>query len=218
MSESTFTKAEEEIAVNSESFVLRQNVNKNVFINSDIGRNTKFIIVSEDFDKFSVSMTSPKGQKYDSTSREYVKNRSLKRYQFKLKSADPGIWTISFVKHSNVTICATISVRSQPLNSNAIQMRVWLKDADNKTVMPPIIFAEIRKGSDVVVGATVIATIYKPNGDSTQVKLENHNNIYCNYFADYCGSGRYNVSVWSRNFGDCSLITSHSKQSEFYFE
>ncbi len=36
--------------------------------------------------------------------------------------------------------------------------------------MPRIIniFAEIRKGSDVVVGATVIATIYKPNGDSTR--------------------------------------------------
>ncbi len=85
---SIFTKAEEEIAVNSESFVLKQNVDKNVFIDSHIGRNTKFIIVSEDFDKFSVSMTSPKGQKYDSTSREYVKSRSLKRYQLKLKSAD----------------------------------------------------------------------------------------------------------------------------------
>jgi hypothetical protein len=78
--------------------IVEQTLNKTIIIDSDIGRNTNFTIGSEDFDKFSVSLTSPKGQKYDSTSSEYVKNQSLKRYQFKLKSAEPGIWTISFVK------------------------------------------------------------------------------------------------------------------------
>jgi hypothetical protein len=78
-------------------------------------------------------------------------------------------------------------------------MRVWLKDADINTGMPPIIFAQIRKGSDAVIGAEVTATIDKPNGTQTQIKLENHNNIYCNYFTDYCGSGRYNVSVSCNN-------------------
>jgi hypothetical protein len=179
--------------------IIEQTVNKTIIIDSDIGRNTNFTIGSEDFDKFSVSLTSPKGQKYDSTSSEYVNNQSLKRYQFKLKSAEPRIWTISFVKHSNVNICATISVTSQPLNSNATQMRVWLKDADINTGMPPIIFAEIRKGSDAVIGAEVTATIDKPNGTQTNVKLNNLNDIYCNYFTDYCGSGRYNVSVSAKS-------------------
>jgi hypothetical protein len=60
--------------------------------------------------------------------------------------------------------------------------------------LPPIIFVQIPKGSDAVIGAEVTATIDKPNGTQTNVKFNNLN-IYCNYFTDYCGSGRYNVSL-----------------------
>jgi len=175
--------------------ISQQIVDKKVILDSDIGRNTNFTIGSEDFDKFSVSLISPKGQKYDSNSNEFTKNLSLKRYQFKLKSAETGVWTIKFERHSNQTISATISVTSQPIDPNPIQMRVWLKDADINTQTPPLIFAQIHKGTDAVVGAEVMATIDKPNGTQTNVKLNNLNEIYCNYFTDYCGSGRYNVSV-----------------------
>jgi hypothetical protein len=105
-------------------------------------------------------------------------------------------------------------VTSQPFNPNAIQMRVTLKDADNSSQMPPIIIAEIRKGNSAVIGAQVMATIDKPNGTQTQIKLENHNNIYCNYFTDYCGSGRYNVCVLAKSEANvCQLKSLNNKSS-----
>jgi hypothetical protein len=177
------------IAVNENS------ITKKVVIDADIGLNTYFTIGSENIDKFSVSITSPNGHKYDSTSSEFVKSDSLKRYQLKLKSAEEGIWTVKFERHSNQIIFAMVSVMSQPLNPNAIQMRVWLKDPDINTGMPPLIFVEIRKGNYALIGAEVTATIDKPNATQTQLKLKNYNNIYCNYFTDYCGPGRYNVCV-----------------------
>ena len=85
-------------------------------------------------------------------------------------------------------------------------MRVTLKDADNN--YPPIIIAEIRKGTDVVIGADVTATVDKPDGTQSQLKLNNYNNVFCNYFTDYCGGGRYNVSVLAQNKGsNCRLIS-----------
>ena len=87
---------------------------KNVTIDSDIGRNTVFTIGSEDFDKISVSIQSPNGHKYDSSSSELIRNQALKRYQLKPKKEETGVWYITLTKHSNQTINANISVKSQP--------------------------------------------------------------------------------------------------------
>jgi hypothetical protein len=200
----TICVCNELIAINYQSIAFK------VIIDSDIGRNTNFIIGSEDIDKFSVTITSPNGQKYDSTSSEFSRNLSLKRYQLKPKNTEPGVWLISFVRHSNQTLSATVSVTSQPINPNAIQMRVMLKDADINSQTPPVIIAEIRKGSDAVIGAEVMATVDKPDGTQTNVKLNNYNNIYINYFTDYCGSGRYNVSVLAKNETNNCRLNSNS--------
>jgi hypothetical protein len=61
-------------------------------------------------------------------------------------------------------------------------MRVWLKDADINTGMPPIIFIEIRKGREPVIETEVMATIDRPNGTEIKINLKNYENIYCNYF------------------------------------
>jgi len=187
------------ISVCNDLIVIDQLVDKKVIIDSDIGRNTNFTIGSEDIDKFSVSIISPNGQIYNSNSKEFSKNLSYKRYQLSLRNAESGVWSLSFIKNSIESLSATVSVTSQPLNPNAIEMRVWLKDADTNSETPPLIFAQIHKGNDFVIGAEVMATIDKPDGNQTNIKLNNYNNIYYNYFTDYCGSGRYNVSVLAKN-------------------
>ena len=185
---------------------------KNVTIDSDIGQNTVFTIGSEDFDKISIMIQSPNGHKYDSTSNEMTQNQALKRFQLKLSAAEPGVWSICVTKHSNQNIWTNLSVKSQPLNPKAIQMRVTLKDADNNS--PPIIATEIRKGNDCVVGADVSATVDKPDGTQSELKLLNFRNIYCNYFTDYCGCGRYNVTVLAQNKSfNCQLKSLTSKTS-----
>jgi len=197
----TLTVCNDLIAIN------QQSVNKYVIIDPDIGRNTIFTVGSEDIDKLSLSVTSPNGHKYDSTSSELIRNQSLKRYQLKLnRSAESGVWSVNFIRHSNKAISATISVTSQPLNPNAIQMRVMLKDADINSQMPPLIFAQISKGNNAVIGAEVMATIDKPDGTQSKIRLNNYNNAYINYFTDYSGSGRYNVSVLARSLeNNCQL-------------
>ena len=183
---------------------------KNVTIDSDIGRNTVFTIGSEDFGKISVCIYSPNGHKYDSTSTEFNKNENLKRIQFKPKVTEPGVWSISLIKHSKQTICVSVSVKTQPFNPNPIQMRVSFKEADSNS--PPIIITEIRKGSEAVIGAEVTATVDKPDGTQNKLKLINYNNIYCNFFTDYCGGGRYNVTVLAQNKGsNCQLMSLSSR-------
>jgi hypothetical protein len=202
------------IGVCNELITIKRFVEKQVIIDSDIGRNTNFTISSENIDQFTVSITSPNRQLYDSSSDEFTKNQSYKRYQLRVKNAESGVWTIAFKKHTNDILSANISVTSQPLNPNAIQMKVWTKDADINTGMPPLIFALLRKGNETVIGADVIATIDKPNGTQTDIKLNNYNNVYCNYFTDYSGPGRYNVSVLAKNSdNNCQLLIDEKSKS-----
>ena len=94
-------------------------------------------------------------------------------------------------------------------------MRVSLIDADSNS--PPIIVSEMRKGNEVIIGAEVVATIERPDGTQTQLKLNNYDNIYCNYFTDYCGAGRYNVTVLAQNKAfNCKLKSLSSKTIGLY--
>ena len=196
--------------------IKQQSITKTVTIDADIGRNTVFTIGSEDFDKISLSIESPNGHRYDSSSREMTKNQALKRFQLKLTAAEPGVWSINLNKHSNQSIEANVSVKSQPLKSNAIQMRVSLIAADSNS--PPIIVSELRKGKEVIIGAEVMATIDRPDGSQRQLKLNNYDNIYCNYFTDYCGAGRYNVTVLAQNKAfNCKLKALSSNTVGLYW-
>ena len=83
-------------------------------------------------------------------------------------------------------------------------MRVSLIDANSYS--PPIIVWQLLKGNKVIIDAEVVATVDKPNGTQSQLKLNNYDNIYCNYFTDYCGADRYNLTVFAQNYEfNCKL-------------
>ncbi len=184
------------VIVYNEIVVLNEiSITKNILIDSCIGLNTVFTISSENIDKFSVSIKSPSGKMFNVSSDGLVRDETLKLLKLKLRNSESGIWKIYFLKHSNQILQAGLSVTSQAINPNFARMRVWFKDENIATKMPPLIFTELRKGNTAVIGADVMAIIDKPDGTQASLKLDNYHDIYCNYFTDYCGPGRYNFSV-----------------------
>ena len=178
---------------------------KTVVIDPDIGRNTTFFIGSESYERITVVIRSPNGSRYDISSPEMSKNSTLKRYEFKVSKAEAGVWTITLTRSGSQNFSANISVKSQALGGSAVELRTTLIDADSTT--PPIIVAKLNRGNDFVIGAQVSATIDRPDGTQSQLLLKNYDNIYANYFTDYCGVGRYNVSVRADGSSQCRLTS-----------
>ena len=179
---------------------------KTVVIDPDIGRNTSFTIGTEDYQRMSVIIQSPNGSRYDMSSPEMTRNSALKRYELKVSKAETGIWTITLNKSGTQKILANISVKSQALGGSAVELRTTLIESDSTT--PPIIVAKLNRGNDFVIGAQVSATIDRPDGTQSKLKLKNYDNIYANYFTDYCGVGRYNVTVIADTSAQCRLKNS----------
>ena len=181
---------------------------KTVIIDPDIGRNTTFNIGSKDYERMSVIIQSPNGSRYDMSSPEMTRNSSLKRYELKVSKAETGIWTITLNKIGTQKISVNLSVKSQALGGIAVELRTTLIESNSNT--SPIIVAKLHRGNDFVIGAQVSATIDRPDGTQTKLQLKNYDNIYANYFTDYCGCGRYNVTVMADTSAQCRLNTSGS--------
>ena len=94
--------------------IKHRSLTKSVTIDPDIGCNTVFTIGSQDFNNISLSIESPNGYKYDSSSPELTSNAGLKQYQLKLSTAEPCVWSINLNNHSKQTIEANITVKSRP--------------------------------------------------------------------------------------------------------
>ena len=178
---------------------------KAVVIDPDIGRNTSFTIGSEDYERMSVIIQSPNGNRFDVSSTEMTRNSALKRYELKVSKAETGIWTITLNKSGTQKISANLSVKSQALGGSAVELRTTLIESDNTT--PPIIVAKLNRGNDFVIGAQVSATIDRPDGTQSKLQLKNYDKIYTNYFTDYCGCGRYNVTVMADTSSQCRFIS-----------
>ena len=182
---------------------------RSIMIDSEIGRNVIFQVLSKNYHELSCDLTSP----FDSLV-TFARDDWLKRFVFKNNTVEPGNWTLVIRNNSKRDIKASILVKCGAMDENPIRMKVTLIEPDVYNPSPPIIVAELMKGTDIVIGAEVIATVDCPDGTQKKLSLKNHKDtIYCSHFTDYRGAGRYNVTVFATNTDeDNVIINPYNKQ------
>ncbi|CAG2163496.1 unnamed protein product [Oppiella nova] len=175
----------------------------NIPIDSDIGRNTSLQVNSQDIDLLEISVISPSGRIFDTTSGQFPKDFALKRAKLLIDTCEPGQWRVQLSKQGKAhkTIRAQVVIQSEPKTNAVIELNVCLRAPD--VDCPPLIVCRLHKSDEPVVGALLTATVDKPSGTPTELALNRYHTsgYYYNYFTDYCGSGRYNVSVLATSNG-----------------
>lgn len=59
-------------------------------------------------------------------------------------------------------------------NDDPIRVKSWISDVSLTYPFIPKIYAEVNKNLNPVLNATVIANVFKPNGDTIKVSLQDN--------------------------------------------
>ncbi|CAG2101688.1 unnamed protein product [Medioppia subpectinata] len=172
-------------------------------IDPDIGRNTSVQVLSHDIGSLIITFESPAGAMAD----QFVMDDSLKRARLNVRQCAPGVWRLLLTKQPGVirkAIRAQVVVESEMSGTgsgSAIELYVGIRGQEANC--PPLLVCRLDKAGGPVLGAHLTATVDRPDGTQTHTPLDRYHTdgYYYNYFTDYCGAGRYNVSVLAVNDG-----------------
>ncbi|XP_076370001.1 calcium-activated chloride channel regulator 1-like [Tachypleus tridentatus] len=192
-------------------------VEEEVVIDNELGKNTMFTVKSNFIEVIDVTLKSPSGKIFNSTSPEYNRDNTIrKRIQVVIETAESGNWTVSISKSTLSEVSIVISVISEPkdLKVQPIRARAWISNTELAYPQSPKIFAEVKKEYSAVTGVTVFGTVESPSGSLKRIQLLddgagadiNHNDgIYSSYFNDFDGNGRYAVVAEMYNEGNAKV-------------
>ncbi|CAG2106831.1 unnamed protein product [Medioppia subpectinata] len=172
-------------------------------IDRDIGRNTSVQVLSHDIGSLIVTFESPAGAMAD----QFVIDDSLKRARLNVRQCAPGVWRLVLTKQPGVirkAIRAQVVVESEMSGTgNAAAIELYVGIRGQEANCPPLLVCRLDKAGGSVLGAHLTATVDRPDGTQTHTPLDRYHTdgYYYNYFTNFCGAGRYNVSVLAVNDG-----------------
>ncbi|CAG2105938.1 unnamed protein product, partial [Medioppia subpectinata] len=160
-------------------------------------------VLSHDIGSLIITFESPAGAMAD----QFVMDDSLKRARLNVRQCAPGVWRLLLTKQPGVirkAIRAQVVVESEMSGTgsgSAIELYVGIRGQEANC--PPLLVCRLDKAGGPVLGAHLTATVDRPDGTQTHTPLDRYHTdgYYYNYFTDYCGAGRYNVSVLAVNDG-----------------
>lgn len=85
----------------------------------------------------------------------------------------PGKWTVTIRRLDDYPIIVGFAVTSEPkdIRDQPIRVRSWLNEIQLKFPAYAKVYAEVKKGYLAVVGASVVATVERPMGQTVDVEL-----------------------------------------------
>lgn len=221
--ESAATQADVElqpVEIASRHVALKSNEQHEGFflVDKDLGKATEFLVTYDyptDIAKgapLEVVLWSPRGKKYSSKSPEYTEDPRTLSISIIVPEAEPGKWKYWIQnKHAEVMdVSFVISSEPTKLSEQPIRVRSWISDVDFTFPSRVKVYAEVKKGYNPIVEASVVATIDRPNGepwlmvlfdDGAGADTTANDGIYSAYFAHLNGSGRYSVEAVVINNG-----------------
>lgn len=187
-------------------------------LDPQLGLNTVFSLDVTGQDAHSVNMTilSPNGNIYGPASGNEI--YSAERDHIKVfihNETEPGSYKVQLTKRDRDDVKASIEVTSEPRDPDdpPIRVRSWLSDIQVKYPGRIRVFAEVKRGYDPVIGASVTATVRQ---DSSLQEVILHDNgvgpdvtkddgIYSAFISHFEGNGRYGVISKVTNVGDARM-------------
>ena len=154
----------------------RRKVYKKVIIDKELGKNTKFFVSCNDIDVLMVTFISPDGQTFATSHPLYQKDSQLKRIHLSIPNSEVGQWEVIFerdVRHDR-DIIAALTVTSEPKDPKhqPIRVNAYFGKLEVRYPATAMIYAEIKKGQNAVIGAKVIAVVDRPESGQIEVSIE----------------------------------------------
>ncbi|CAG2119810.1 unnamed protein product, partial [Medioppia subpectinata] len=149
-------------------------VTKRVIIDEELGKNTRFSLHSKDTDNLTVKFKAPDGQTYDQTHDKYKKLSAFKYIEFSVEDSPVGVWEVYIGQHRPTpdTPVASLTVTSDPRPTGANQTRkhpvrvnAFFGDLEVRYPATALVYADVRKGPNAIIGARVMATVERPDTD-----------------------------------------------------
>ncbi|XP_077498139.1 calcium-activated chloride channel regulator 1-like [Amblyomma americanum] len=179
-----------------------------ILVDADVGNQTTIAVQCSDAANLKAELRYPDGKACDdclvagpAVAASYI--------TFKIPGiATPGTWTLVVTRSVSypdvdVHVRATSLVSGQDVEP--VFVRAFLKKAEVSSAAEAAIYAEVTKGSHVVLHARVTATVIPPKGneefevqlfdDGLGADVTANDGIYSGYFTQFNGTGRYSVSA-----------------------
>ncbi|XP_071846695.1 calcium-activated chloride channel regulator 4A-like [Apostichopus japonicus] len=197
-----------------------------VYIDETIGRLTTF-----DFTYFHtnpsgeaavfITIMSPGERTFDRFQASYENDLAFKKVKIRIPGiAEPGEWTYHIynqdttVKHDVIVSVASYPSEEgvDPITVSSFVCGSLIGVVDNK---PLVIYAEVKKRFDPVIGVKVIATVERPNADPVRLilldngagaDLTKNDGIYSKSFSQVLGVGLYGIKIRIENNGGAKIL------------
>ncbi|XP_063797575.1 calcium-activated chloride channel regulator 1-like [Pseudophryne corroboree] len=196
-----------------------------VFIDSTVGNDTSFIITWQAPEPPNIIIQDPTGYNY--TNKEFEHDHVSHVSHLKVPgTAQGGTWTYKITNSIHKLQALGILVASRS-SSKTIPALVVTADKFNHTVHSPhpvILFAELKQGFTVILGAHVTAVIESEDEDPIIVTLNDNgagaditkdDGIYSIYVFWFRRDGRHTVKILAEWTNDVSLMPMQSSRAMY---
>jgi len=134
-------------------------------------------------------------------------NDHLRQFRFVFATLEPGVYQYTITRRGSRAqdVTATILSKSRKKGDDLLEVACTVIEVGRSSPPKFLVMAEVKKGSSPVINANVIAKIDRPNNYASVVlqlwdtgkkgDMVRDDGIYCAYFTQYSGAGRYIVQA-----------------------
>ncbi|CAG2101123.1 unnamed protein product [Medioppia subpectinata] len=183
-------------------------VTKPVFIDQELGKNTKFVVHSDNIPDINIILISPIGEIYNDTNYKIINNKQF--IELLITDSEVGEWKLEFSQSTpgwplgNIT--AELSVTSEPKDrkQQPIRVNAFFGHLDVTYPSSALIYVQLMKAYNPVIDAKVVAVIGLPGDQTIELDLYDdgagydiraNDGVYTTAFTQFNLNDRYSVSV-----------------------
>ncbi|UYV76188.1 hypothetical protein LAZ67_13002973 [Cordylochernes scorpioides] len=126
----------------------------------------------------------------------------------------PGRWEIEFHSSGHTELSWVVTSEPRDPNDQPVRAKSWIGDLELTYPAVARVYAQVSKGYEPVLGASVVATVDRPMGSLVDIELMDNgagadgtrdDGIYSAYFTQFNGNGRYSVVARVVNNGQAGV-------------
>ncbi|XP_016076132.1 PREDICTED: calcium-activated chloride channel regulator 2 [Miniopterus natalensis] len=176
-----------------------------VAVDNGVGNDTAFLVAWQTSGPPEIVLWDPSGRQYHT--HNFTVNQALRTARLWIPgTAKPGLWTymLNNTHHSLQALKVTVTSRASRSAQPPATVEAFVEKDSTSFPHPMVIYANVRKGFNPILNATVTATIEPETEDPVTLKLFDNgagadviknDGIYSRYFFSFAVNGRYSLKV-----------------------
>ncbi|XP_066232796.1 calcium-activated chloride channel regulator 2 isoform X1 [Saccopteryx leptura] len=187
-----------------------------VTVDHSVGNDTAFLVTWQNCGPPEIVLFDPNGRKY--YTHNFTINQALRTARLWIPgTAKSGVWTYTLnnTHHSIQALKMTVTSRASHSAKAPVTVEAFVGKDSTAFPHPIMIYANVRKGFDPILNATVTATIEPEAENPVTLKLFDdgagadvikNDGIYSRYFFSFAVNGRYSLKVHVNHSSSISTL------------